>query len=79
MLKLLIDADFIIKITKAGLKEKLLDCFDTFILESVRKEVVEEGLEKGCEDAIIVKNNIVKGKLKTVESLIGVSGDGEEK
>ena len=50
MLKLLIDADFIIKITKAGLKEKLLDCFDTFILESVRKEVVEEGLEKGWID-----------------------------
>jgi len=75
MKKLLIDADCIIKITKAGLKEKLIDCFETFILERVRQEVVEEGIEKGCEDAIIVKNNIAKGKLKTVESVTGINGD----
>ena len=75
MKRLLIDADCIIKITKAGLKETLLDYFDTFILEKVRREVVEEGLEKGCEDAMVVKYNITKGKLKIVESLIDLSGD----
>ena len=45
MKKLLIDADFIIKITKAGLKAIILDCFDAYMLEKVRQEVVEEGLE----------------------------------
>ncbi|MBA7707648.1 hypothetical protein ES703_116524 [subsurface metagenome] len=75
MKKLLIDADCIIKISKAGIKERVLDCFNTFISESVRQEVIERGLEKGCEDAIVVKNNIVKGKLKTVENRTGVSGD----
>ena len=75
MKKLLIDADCIIKITKAGLKATILDCFDAYMLEKVRQEVVEEGLEKGCEYAMVVKNNIIKGKLKIVESLIDVSGD----
>ncbi len=58
-----------------GIKERVLHCLDTFILESVRQEVIEGGLEKGCEDAIIVKNDIAKGKLKTVENQTGVSGD----
>ncbi len=59
MKKLLIDVDFIIKITKAGLKAIILDCFDAYMLEKVRQEVVEEGLEKGCEDAMVVKNKLI--------------------
>ena len=52
------DADCLIKLTKAGLKE-LVGTHDVIIIpEAVRKEVVEAGKDKGLADAALVEKNI---------------------
>lgn len=53
------DADCLIKLTKAGLKE-LVGTHDVIIIpEVVRKEVVEAGKNKGLADAALVEKNIL--------------------
>lgn len=69
------DADCIIKITKAGLKEAVLNFFDTFVVDEVKLDVVDEGLGKGYPDAKVVEENIEKNKIKIVQSPKRVKGD----
>ena len=59
-MKLLMDADCLIKFTKAGLKE-LVCRQDTIIIPAiVKSEVVDAGKANDCDDAFVVENNISK-------------------
>ena len=70
------DADCLIKITKAGLKNFVGSKYTIFIPEVVKKEVVDAGKEKRCSDAFAVEKNIDANVLKITESLSDyVTGD----
>ena len=62
------DADCLIKITKAGLKNFVGSKYTIFIPEVVKKEVVDAGKEKRCSDAFAVEKNIDANVLKITES-----------
>jgi hypothetical protein len=54
-MKLLMDADCLIKLTKAGLKE-LVCRQDTVVIPNIVKyEVVDAGKAKDCDDAYVVE------------------------
>lgn len=62
------DADCLIKLTKAGLKE-LVGAKDTIIIPKiVKKEVVDSGKLKGCADAYVVEKNIDKKMIAIIET-----------
>jgi len=67
-MNLLMDADCLIKLTKAGLKELVANKNSIFIPAAVQKEVVESGKEKDCADAYVVEGNIDAGMISVVES-----------
>src|SRR4030042_141811 len=66
-MKILMDADCLIKITKCGLKHLLCQHFKIFISAKVKEEVVDKGIQKGCTDAFIVRDNIKKGLLTIIK------------
>ena len=57
-MRLLMDADCLIKLTKAGLKEIVCTNDTVFIPSIVAREVVDAGKNKGCADAFAVEINI---------------------
>jgi rRNA-processing protein FCF1 len=57
-MNLLMDADCLIKLTKAGLKELVGSKDVIFIPQVVQREVVDAGKDKGCADAFVVEKNI---------------------
>lgn len=57
-MKLLMDADCLIKLTKAGLKDLVGSKVAVFVPEVVKREVVDAGKERACPDAFIVEKNI---------------------
>ena len=67
-MNLLMDADCLIKLTKAGLKVLIVDKYTVFIPSAVKREVVDTGREKDYPDASIVEENIISGKIKIVGS-----------
>jgi len=75
MIKILMDSDCIIKITKTGLKELILSFFDVSIVEEVKIEVIDKGLGRGYMDAKVVKENIEKNKVKIIKGLGESKGD----
>lgn len=65
---IILDASPLIHLTKIGKIEFLLDLFGyALITEAVYQEVVEEGIEKGYSDAILILNYIKKKRIKRVE------------
>ena len=56
-MKLLMDADCLIKLTKAGLKELIAGNASICIPEIVEQEIVDAGKRKGCPDAFAVEKN----------------------
>lgn len=62
-MRLLMDADCLIKFTKAGLKETVCIHFTVTIPETVKFETVDRGKAKGCDDAGAIEKNISDGKL----------------
>lgn len=62
------DADCLIKITKAGLKEALCQKDEVVIPFIVKLEVVDAGKTKGCADADSVEKNIQSGLISLIES-----------
>ncbi len=70
-MKILMDADCLIKLTKAGLKEVVASFCAISIPHAVKVEVVDAGKKKGCEDAFVVENNILA-------ETISVFGNTEE-
>ena len=67
-MKLLMDADCLIKLTKAGLKDLVGKKDVIFIPDVVQNEVVDSGKEKGCPDAFIVEKNIKANVITIAES-----------
>ena len=58
------DADCLIKLVKAGLKELVVSHDTVVIPELVKKEVVDAGKEKGHPDATLVEKNIAAKRLQ---------------
>lgn len=67
-MKILMDADCLIKLTKAGLKELVAGENSIFISDVVKYEVVDAGKEKGCPDAIEVEKNLDARIIKIIET-----------
>lgn len=62
------DADCLIKMTKAGLKEFIAENVAISIPEAVRQEVVDAGKAKGCADSLAVEQNIDARIINVIES-----------
>lgn len=71
------DADCLIKLTKAGLKENISQHYELAIPLVVKEEVVEAGKIKGVPDAELVEKNIQKNIIRVAgkKSLVHVKGD----
>jgi len=67
-MKLLMDADCLIKLTKAGLKELVVLNCDVFIPEPVKREVVDAGKEKECSDAFAAEKNIESKLIAVIDA-----------
>lgn len=67
-MKILMDADCLIKLTKAGIKEKICPHFTIILPDPVKKETVDAGKIKGCPDAELIEKNIQEGLIKLVTS-----------
>lgn len=76
-MNLLMDADCLIKLTKAGLKDFVGNKATIFIPDVVEKEVVDAGKEKGCPDAFIVEKNI-KANVITISKSSSNYAKGDE-
>jgi len=63
-MKLLMDADCLIKLTKAGLKETICRHYEITIPPIVKNEVVDAGKAKDCPDAEAVEKNIKNGLIR---------------
>ena len=68
-MKLLMDADCLIKLTKAGLKEFICKHEEITIPVEVKIEVVDVGKEKGHPDAELVEKNITKGLVSLAKGI----------
>ncbi len=68
MNKLVFDSDGIIKLTKAGCLEKVLQNFDCFITQEVYEETVVKGKERLHDDAFLLDTFVNEGKLKLREA-----------
>ena len=66
-MKLLMDADCLIKLTKAGLKELVTTNDSISIPEQVKREVVDAGKKKQCADAIAVEKNIGSKMISVID------------
>ena len=60
-MKILMDADCLIKLTKSGLKESICRFEKIIIPRVVKREVVDAGKIKGSPDADLVDQNIQNG------------------
>jgi len=70
------DADCLIKLTKAGIKKSVCRHYEIFIPDIVQKEVVDAGKIKGYSDADLVARNIEAGIIKIAKgSLSYADGD----
>jgi len=67
-MKVLMDADCLIKLTKAGLKELIAENAAISIPETVKREVVDAGKIKGCADAFAVAQNIASRIIDVIKS-----------
>jgi len=74
-MKLLMDADCLIKLTKSNLKELVCECFSIIIPQNVQEEVIKNTEE--YPDATIIKENIEKNLL-VVNRQICSSQKGED-
>lgn len=76
-MKILMDADCLIKLTKAGLKEIIGQHEKIVIPGIVKQEVVDAGKVKGYPDADLVERNIQKGLISLAKevTLNHVEGD----
>ena len=61
------DADCLIKLTKAGLKELITTRDNISIPEQVKREVVDAGKKKQCVDAFAVGNNIESKMISVID------------
>ncbi len=67
-MKLLMDADCLIKLTKAGLKDLVGSKLAIFVPEVVKREVVDAGKERACPDAYMVEKNVDANVIEIAEA-----------
>lgn len=67
-MKVVMDSDALIKVTKASVKDVVVSNIEVFVPGEVKREVVDEGKAKGYPDAIIIEDNIRKGKIKVMDT-----------
>ncbi len=67
-MNIVIDTDALIKISKSSLKELITSNISVNIPSAVKKESVEEGKMRGFPDAILLDNNIQKGRINVVST-----------
>ena len=72
------DADCLIKLTKAGLKEFICQHEEIVIPRSVKQEVVDAGKTKSHPDADLVEKNIHKGLITLSKELTLNHGKGDQ-
>ena len=72
------DADCLIKLTKAGLKEFICQHEKIVIPMSVKQEVVDAGKIKSHPDADLVEKNIHKGLITLSKELTLIHGKGDQ-
>lgn len=77
-MKVILDADCLIKLTKAGLKEDVCKAIDVAIPHLVKEEVVDRGKARGLTDAFIVERNINSKLLKVKGEKSGKMDAGEK-
>ena len=63
-MRLLMDSDCLIKITKSGLKELITNHCEVLIPATVQYEVIQVGIAKGLADAEVAWKNVSSGKLE---------------
>jgi len=76
-MKILMDADCLIKLTKAGLKEFICRHEKITVPETVKREVVDAGKSKGYADADLIEKNIRNGLIALAKEVASnhVKGD----
>lgn len=62
------DADALIKLTKASLKEEVLGLVDALVPPAVEEEAVDQGKEEGYPDAVRIEENLDAGTLDRVDA-----------
>ncbi|MGH9910714.1 MAG: hypothetical protein ACRD32_08735 [Nitrososphaerales archaeon] len=80
-MKVLMDTDAVIKLTKSSLKELIVSNISVAIPASVSNESVREGKAKGYPDALLLEKNIrgrkinvVKAKKKEAKMMMMIKG-----
>lgn len=73
------DADCLIKLIKAGLKESICRAFTITLPHLVKQEVVDRGKAKQLPDALVVEKNLNEGiiKVKTDKTIKATTGEKE--
>ena len=76
-MQILMDADCLIKLTKAGLKELICKHERVVIPETVKREVVDAGKSKGYPDVELIEENIRNGLITLAKEVASdhVKGD----
>lgn len=77
-MKIVMDADCIIKLTKAGLKEDVCKALSISIPQLVKEEVVDRGKSRDLPDAFLVEQNIHSGALKVLPEAHAKKSRGED-
>lgn len=73
------DADCLIKLTKAGLKEDICRAFTVTLPHLVKEEVVDRGKARQLPDALVIEKNLNEGmiKVKTDKTIKETAGEKE--
>lgn len=66
-MKIVMDSDCLVKLTKSGAKEAIVSAIEVHIPPLVKKETVDEAKERGYQDAFIIEENIDKKALQVVK------------
>jgi len=66
-MKIVMDLDCLVKLSKAGAKEAIVSTMEVSIPPLVEKETVNEAKANGYRDAFMIEENIAKGLLHVVK------------
>lgn len=66
-IKVVMDSDCLVKLTKGGAKEVVVRAMEVHIPEVVKKETVDEGKERGYQDSLVIEENINNKGLRVVK------------
>lgn len=67
-MKLVMDSDSLIKLTKVGVKDIILDNVEVYIPPKVREECVTVAKKEGFADAFEIDENLKRNRIKEKES-----------